>query len=47
MKLLTLLLLGAAAAFAAEPQFSDVFTAGKDGYVSIRIPSVVVTTKGS
>ena len=33
-------------AFAAEPQFSDVFTSGKEGYKSIRIPSVVVTKKG-
>jgi sialidase-1 len=34
-------------AFAAVPEFSDVFTAGQDGYKSIRIPSVVVTRKGS
>ena len=32
--------------FAAEPEFSDVFTSGINGYKSIRIPSVVVTTKG-
>ena len=32
--------------FAAEPRFSDVFTSGKDGYKSIRIPSAVVTKQG-
>lgn len=42
-----LLLFTAASVAAAEPQFSDVFTSGAEGYVSIRIPSVVVTTKGS
>ncbi len=31
---------------AAEPEFFDVFIASKDGYKSIRIPSVVVTKKG-
>ena len=31
---------------AAEPEFSDVFTAGRDGYKSIRIPSAVVTKSG-
>ena len=30
-----------------EPQFSDVFVAGKDQFKSIRIPSVVVTKKGT
>ena len=29
------------------PEFSDVFIAGKDGFKSIRIPSVVVTKKGT
>jgi len=33
-------------ACAAEPQFSDVFLSGKEGYKSIRIPSVVVTKNG-
>ena len=33
-------------AFAAEPEFSEVFISGQEGYKSIRIPSVVVTTKG-
>ena len=47
MKLLTAFLLLGAALFAGEPQFSDVFTAGKDGYPSIRIPSVVVTKSGA
>lgn len=32
---------------ATEPQFSDVFVAGRDGFPAIRIPSVVVTTKGT
>ena len=31
---------------AVLPKFSDVFTSGKEGYKSIRIPSVVVTKKG-
>ena len=35
-----------ATALAAEPSFSDVFTSGKEGYKSIRIPSVVVTKNG-
>lgn len=30
-----------------EPRFSDVFLAGKDGFKSIRIPSVLVTKSGS
>lgn len=30
-----------------QPQFSDVFIAGKDRFESIRIPSVVVTTRGT
>ena len=34
-------------AAAAEPQFSDVFIAGKDPFKSIRIPSVVVTKPGT
>ena len=29
------------------PEFSDVFIAGKDGFKSIRIPSAVVTKKGT
>ena len=32
---------------AIEPQFSDVFVAGKDGFPAIPIPSVVVTKKGA
>ncbi len=31
---------------AAEPQFFDVFTSGRDGYPNYRIPSLVVTKKG-
>jgi sialidase-1 len=42
-----LAILASTVGLAAEPQFSDVFMAGKDGYPSIRIPSVVVTTKGT
>src|SRR4051794_13125655 len=34
-------------ALASDPETSTVFTAGKDGYKSIRIPSVVVTQKGT
>ena len=47
MKPTIFLLALASAACAAEPQFSDVFIAGKDGYVSIRIPAVVVGKKGA
>ena len=47
MKFTTALVFISAALFADEPQFSDVFTAGKDGYPSIRIPSVVVTKSGA
>lgn len=36
-----------ASALAAEPEFSDVFTSGTEGYVSIRIPSVLVTKTGT
>ncbi len=46
MKLPLALIFISAAVFAAGPQFSDVFTAAKDGYPSIRIPSVVVTGSG-
>ncbi len=34
-------------AAAAEPEFNDVFVPKEDGYKSIRIPSVVVTGKGT
>ncbi len=40
------LLLGFRGAVLAAPEFSDVFVASKDGYKSIRIPSVVVTKHG-
>lgn len=43
---LVALLCGGGAAAAAEPEFFDVFTARRDGYKSIRIPSVVVTKQG-
>ncbi len=39
--------LGCLAQQAAEVEFFDVFTARKDGYKSIRIPSVVVTKNGT
>lgn len=35
------------AAFAQEPEFSDVFTSGKEGYKSIRIPAVTVSKAGT
>ena len=51
MKTLLSILLAAAAlgsdAKAVEPDFFDVFVAGKDGYPAVRIPSVVVTKQGS
>ena len=37
----------ATAAGAAQPEFSDVFVSGKEGYKQIRIPSVVVTKQGT
>ena len=40
------LLLHCVSGFAAETEFSDVFLASKDGYQSVRIPSVVVTKQG-
>ncbi len=47
MKLIRLSLLLAASALAAEPEFSDVFTSGMEGYASIRIPAVLVTRQGT
>ena len=47
MKILLPMWLSVAFACAAEPEFTDVFTSGQEGYASIRIPSVIVTTKGS
>src|SRR6266545_3295139 len=44
--LLPCLCLSLAVAEAAEPRFSDVFSSGKEGYKSIRIPSVAVTKTG-
>ena len=40
-------LLAAVPAVAAGPEFADVFTSGAEGYTSIRIPAVIVTTTGS
>jgi sialidase-1 len=47
MKSLLVLLLSLASAAAGEPSFSDVFTSGESGYVSIRIPAVLVSKTGS
>jgi sialidase-1 len=47
MKTLALALTLATTALAAEPQFSDVFTGGQDGYPVYRIPSVVCSKKGT
>ena len=49
MKTLLLLLFACSAVSltAAGPEFSDVFSSGKEGYVSIRIPAVLVTQAGS
>ena len=49
MKHLTFLalLLAATSLTAAEPQFSDVFVNQAEGYAVFRIPSVVVTQKGT
>lgn len=41
-----MLALAISASTAVEPEFTDVFVAGKDGFPSIRIPSVVVTKSG-
>lgn len=41
------LLLAATSLTAAEPQFSDVFVNKAEGYAVFRIPSVVVTQKGT
>ena len=35
------------AADSASPEFVDVFVSGQDGYPNYRIPSLVVTTKGT
>ncbi len=42
-----LLFLHAASVTGAEPEKVDVFTSGRDGYKSYRIPSVIVTPKGT
>lgn len=44
---LTLLAFAGAAIAAEPPRFTNVFVAGQDGFPSIRIPSVVVTKKGT
>ena len=47
LQLAMLLMLACCCAQAAEPEFSDVFVPKGDGYKSIRIPSVIVTRKGT
>ena len=47
MKLTATLFLIATALVAAEPEFADVFTSKSEGYASVRIPAVLVTTAGS
>ncbi len=42
-----LLGMACASAFAAEPEFHDVFTSKSEGYTQIRIPAVLVTKAGS
>src|SRR4051812_30297441 len=42
-----LLTLAAATAHAAEPEKTDVFVSGKDGYHTYRIPAAVVTPRGA
>lgn len=32
---------------APEPEFTDVFTAGKEGFPSVRIPSIILTRSGA
>jgi hypothetical protein len=47
MTLARLIALIAVSAAAGEPEFSDVFRSGAEGYVSIRIPAVLVTRAGT
>lgn len=47
MKIIAAFLLAWSPLFADDPQFSDVFLAGREGYASIRIPSVVVADNGT
>ena len=47
LALLTLICVLAGSCLAGEPEFSDVFVSRREGYTSIRIPSVVVTLKGT
>lgn len=37
----------ASSVFAAEPELTDVFVSGQEGYASIRIPAVLVTKSGT
>jgi sialidase-1 len=37
----------ASSAIGVEPEFTDVFASGQEGYVSIRIPAILVTKQGS
>lgn len=47
MKPLLCLLALAVTSVAAEPKFTDVFTSGREGYASIRIPALVVSREGT
>jgi sialidase-1 len=47
MKAIAFTLVLATAASATEPQFSDVFVGGREGYPVYRIPAVVVSKKGT
>ena len=47
MKFFALLFLFAAACAQAGVEFTEVFTAGQDGYHTYRIPAIVVTTNGT
>lgn len=47
MQVLFALLLGASSAVAAEPVQIPVFISGQDGYHTFRIPSVIITQKGT
>ncbi len=46
LRFIALICLFGSRAFAAEPEFTDVFKSKTEGYAQIRIPSVVVTKQG-
>lgn len=47
MKFTAAFLVATSPLIAGDPQFSDVFLSGREGYVSIRIPSVAVAKNGT